>query len=52
MMWFVPVKSPEQQSVMVLHRTPLILTRPRTQLSNAMPVNQRRVWMPICTLLD
>lgn len=34
-MRFVPVKSPEQQSVMVLHRTRLILTRQRTQLSNA-----------------
>lgn len=34
-MRFVPVKSPEQQSVMVMHRTRLILTRQRTQLSNA-----------------
>lgn len=34
-MRFVPVKSPEQQSVMVLHRTRLLLTRQRTQLSNA-----------------
>jgi len=34
-MRFVPVKSPEQQGVMVLHRTRLILTRQRTQLSNA-----------------
>jgi transposase len=34
-MRFVPVKSPDQQSVMVLHRTRLILTRQRTQLSNA-----------------
>ena len=34
-MRFVPVKSPEQQSVMALHRTRLILTRQRTQLSNA-----------------
>ena len=34
-MRFVPVKSPEQQSVMVLHKTRLILTRQRTQLSNA-----------------
>jgi transposase len=34
-MRFVPVKSPEQQSVLVLHRTRLILTRQRTQLSNA-----------------
>jgi len=35
-MRFVPVKSPDQQGVMVLHRTRLILTRQRTQLSNAM----------------
>ena len=34
-MRFVPVKSPDQQGVMVLHRTRLILTRQRTQLSNA-----------------
>ncbi|NWE51726.1 IS110 family transposase [Brevundimonas sp. P7753] len=34
-MRFVPVKSRDQQSVMVLHRTRLILTRQRTQISNA-----------------
>lgn len=34
-MRFVPVKSPEQQSVMVLHRTRSILIRQRTQVSNA-----------------
>ncbi len=34
-MRFVPVKSPEQQGVMVLHRTRLVLTHQRTQLSNA-----------------
>jgi transposase len=34
-MRFVPVKSPAQQSVMVLHRTRSILVRQRTQLSNA-----------------
>lgn len=34
-MRFVPIKSPEQQSVMVLHRTRAILVRQRTQLSNA-----------------
>ncbi len=34
-MRFVPVKSPAQQSVMVLHRTRSILIRQRTQLSNA-----------------
>ena len=30
------MKSPEQQSVLVLHRTRLILTRQRTQIGNAM----------------
>jgi transposase len=34
-MRFVEVKSPEQQSVMVLHRVRLMLIRQRTQLSNA-----------------
>lgn len=34
-MRFVPVKSPAQQSVMVLHRTRSILIRQRTQISNA-----------------
>ena len=34
-MRFVGVKSPEQQSVQVLHRTRLILTRQRTGLGNA-----------------
>lgn len=34
-MRFVPVKSLQQQSVMVLHRTRLIPTRQRTQISNA-----------------
>ena len=34
-MRFVGVKSTEQQSVLVLHRTRLVLTRQRTQLSNA-----------------
>jgi transposase len=34
-MRFVGVKSTEQQSVLVLHRTRLILTRQRTQISNA-----------------
>lgn len=28
---FVPVKSPEQQGLMVLHRTRLVMTRQRTQ---------------------
>ena len=34
-MRFVPVKTPEQQSVMMLHRVRLMLDRQRTQLSNA-----------------
>lgn len=34
-MRFVEVKSPEQQSVMVLHRVRLMLMRQRTSLSNA-----------------
>ena len=39
-MRFVGIKSPEQQSAMMLHRVRLILNRQRTQLSNAM----RRTW--------
>src|SRR3990170_156842 len=35
-MRFVPVKSPEQQSVMMLHRVRLMLNRQRTAISNAM----------------
>jgi len=35
-MRFVPVKTPEQQSVMMLHRVRLMLNRQRTQLSNSM----------------
>jgi len=34
-MRFVEIKSPEQQSVMVLHRVRMMLMRQRTQLSNA-----------------
>lgn len=34
-MRFVPIKSPQQQAVMVLHRTRSVLVRQRTQLSNA-----------------
>jgi transposase len=34
-MRFVPIKSPEQQSIMIAHRVRSILTRQRTQLSNA-----------------
>ncbi len=33
-MRFVPIKAPEQQSLMVVRRTRSILTRQRTQLSN------------------
>ncbi len=33
-MRFVAVKTPEQQSVMMLHRVRLMLSRQRTQLSN------------------
>lgn len=36
-MRFVEVKSPEQQSVMVLYRVRLMLMRQRIQLSNAIP---------------
>jgi transposase len=35
-MRFVGIKSPEQQSTMMLHRVRLILNRQRTQLSNAL----------------
>ena len=35
-MRFVGIKSPEGQSVMMLHRVRLILNRQRTQLSNAL----------------
>jgi transposase len=35
-MRFVAVKSPEQQSAMMLHRVRLVLCRQRTQLSNAL----------------
>src|SRR3546814_2324565 len=35
-MRFVAVKTPGQQSVMMLHRVRLMLNRQRTQLSNAM----------------
>src|SRR5512142_1663054 len=35
-MRFVAIKSPEQQSVMMLHRVRLVLSRQRTQLANAL----------------
>jgi transposase len=35
-MRFVPIKSPEQQSILMLHRTRDLLVRQRTQLINAM----------------
>lgn len=37
-MRFVAVKSPEQQSAMMLHRVRLVLTRQRTQVSNAIQI--------------
>jgi transposase len=39
-MWFVAVKTPEQQSTMMLHRVRLTLNRQRTQLSNAMRAHE------------
>jgi transposase len=39
-MRFVGIKTPEQQSAMMLHRVRLILSRQRTQLSTAL----RRIW--------
>src|SRR5579872_2163671 len=38
-MRFVAVKTPEQQSVMMLHRVRLMLNRQRTQLSNSIRVH-------------
>lgn len=38
-MRFVGIKTPEQQSAMMLHRVRLILNRQRTQLSNALRVH-------------
>lgn len=35
-MRFVAIKTPEQQSAMILHRVRLVLSRQRTQLSNAL----------------
>ncbi len=40
-MRFVPVKTPEQQSVMMLHRVRLMLNRQRTQLSNSIRASLR-----------
>ena len=42
-MRFVPVKTPEQQSVMMLHRVRLMLNRQRTQISNALRAQPIRV---------
>ncbi len=42
-MRFVEVKSPEQQSIMVLHRARLMLMRQRIQLSNAIRGHMARV---------
>ncbi|MGX9182133.1 IS110 family RNA-guided transposase [Mesorhizobium sp. BHbdii] len=48
-MRFVPVKTPEQQSVMMLHRVRLMLNRQRTQLSNALraPLSEFGIVAPI-----
>lgn len=35
-MRFVPIKSPDQQSMLMLHRVRLMLNRQRTQISNAL----------------
>lgn len=45
----IGIKTPEQQSVMMLHRVRLILNRQRTQLSNAMRAHlaEFRVVAPI-----
>ena len=62
-MRFVEVKTPQQQSVMVLHRMRLMLMRQRTQLSNAIrghmaefglvaPVGRRGLLALIDTLHD
>ena len=62
-MRFVPMKSAEQQSIMVVHRTRSILTRQRTQLSNAIrghmaefglvaPVGRNGLEMLIATITD
>jgi transposase len=46
---FVQVKSPEQQSVMMLHRVRLMLNHQRTQISNALRshLSEFRVVAPI-----
>src|SRR3974390_2624827 len=48
-MRFVPVKTPEQQSVMMLHRVRLMLNRQRTQLSNSIraPLSEFGIVAPI-----
>jgi transposase len=62
-MRFVPIKSPEQQSIMVAHRTRSVLTRQRTQLSNAIrghmsefglvaPVGRNGLELLIATVTD
>jgi transposase len=62
-MRFVPVKTPEQQSVMMLHRIRLMLNRQRTQLSNAIrahlsefgivaPIGRRGLDQPLAFVLD
>ena len=44
-MRFVDVKSPEQQSVMVLHKVRLMLMRQRIQLSNAIRGTHGGIWI-------
>jgi transposase len=46
-MRFVGVKSPEQQSVLVLHRTRSILTRQRTQTGNAIRAHLAGIVAPV-----
>src|SRR5215216_6532207 len=43
-MRFVPVKTPEQQSTMMLHRVRLMLNRQRTQISNALRAHLSEFW--------
>jgi len=62
-MRFVGIKSPEQQSAMMLHRVRLILNRQRTQLSNALrahlaefgivaPIGRNGIEQLLCVIAD
>jgi transposase len=62
-MRFVPVKTPEQQSVMMLHRVRLMLNRQRTQLSHSIrahlsefgivaPIGRRGIDQLLATIAD